>query len=157
MKPIIRDLDILQSGPIKFAYRISVLRNWYALPGYKILEKKYSVSEPEVSALFCLGHRDNLRATDVCSITGRPKNTVSRALSLLEEKGLIDRRSSAIDRRQKAIVLTPSGHTLFKAMLTVFRDREAKILAGLNSKERDVLDKLLGKMVEGFVRRTEKY
>ncbi|MEZ0215185.1 MAG: MarR family transcriptional regulator [Xanthobacteraceae bacterium] len=42
-----------------------------------------------------------MSATDVCAITGRPKNSMSRAIGLLLDKGLVEREADGEDGRRK--------------------------------------------------------
>lgn len=143
--------DLLNEGPVKFAYRISVMRNWYVIPGYREIERNHGLTEPEVSAIFCLGHQQGLRAQDVSNITARPRNSVSRAVRLLIEKKLITRATDDGDRRQKALYLTPSGKRLFKSIVQLYRRREQEMLAPLDVKERALMDAMLRKVVNRLV------
>lgn len=148
---------LLNEGPIKFGYRIAILRNWYGGPGYKRMERDYGLSEPETSVLFCLGHSDGLRAQDISNITGRPKNSISRAVNLLLRKGQIRRVPDPNDKRQKSLYLTRSGAASYKIIVPIFRDREKAMLKPLTREELVLLDGMLKKMVASLPRWTAPY
>jgi DNA-binding MarR family transcriptional regulator/N-acetylglutamate synthase-like GNAT family acetyltransferase len=58
---------------------------------------------------------------------------VSRLLKRLESKGLIERKPSRTDGREKLHVLTPQGQTLFAELDRRSREEVADMLAGLNA------------------------
>lgn len=146
--PMADYFSILENSAVRFGYRISVLANWYRGPGYKDIEQKFGLTEPECSALFCIGHSDGLTATDVCNITGRPKNSMSRAISVLMDKNLLSRATDEVDARKKRLVLTPEGRTLYEKIVPIFLRSEQRIVQPLTPSELSDLDRLLTKMTQ---------
>jgi len=142
---------------VRFGYRIAVLSNWYRGPGYKAIEKKFGITEPECSALFCVGHSDHLTATDVCNITGRPKNSISRAISILIGKRLLERTEDDIDARKKRLTLTPLGRSLYEKTVPIFLRFEHNIVQPLTPSELSDLDRLLSKMIKHVVETAKAY
>lgn len=57
--------------------------------------------------------KDGLRQQDLAIATIKDKGTVARALSSLEENGMIRREVDVEDRRQKRIFLTDKGHRMW--------------------------------------------
>jgi MarR family transcriptional regulator, temperature-dependent positive regulator of motility len=149
--------EILERSEVRFGYRLAVLANWYRGPGYKTVEEQFGLTEPECSALFCVGHAKNLTATDVCHITGRPKNSMSRAIHLLLQKKLLVRVDDKTDGRKKLLALTHEGHALFRKMVPIFLKTEAQILSPLTPSELSDLDKLLTKMTYSITKSHEIY
>lgn len=139
--------SILENSSVRFGYRIAVLSNWYRGPGYKAIEREFGLSEPECSALFCLGHAEGLTATDVCNITGRPKNSMSRALGLLMKKHFLARTVDPSDARKKRLALTSKGRRLYQDIVPIFLKSEREILEPLTASELSDLDRLLTKMI----------
>ena len=149
--------EILEQSDVRFGYRISVLANWYRGPGYKAIERDYNLTEPEISALFCIGHSDYISATDVCAITGRPKNSMSRAIALLMEKGMLEREADGKDGRKKLLKLTAPGRATYAKIVPIFLQGEADILTPLTPSELSDLDKLLTKMTRHVTRKLKTY
>jgi DNA-binding MarR family transcriptional regulator len=149
--------DILEHSQVRFGYRIAVLGNWYRLPGYKLIEQKFGIIEPECSVLFCVGHADRLTASDVCHITGRPKNSISRAISLLIDKKLLARTTDDLDGRKKRLALTPKGRVLYEKIVPIFLKTEQNIVQPLTPSELSDLDRLLSKMIRHVVDTAHTY
>ena len=149
--------DLVAHSPVRYGYRITSLRNWYAGPGFRLIERQFGLSEAETSVLFCLGHMAGLRAQDVSALTGHPKNSVSRAVHVLLAKKLIQRRVDRADRREKTLALTPAGSTLFRKIVPIFVARQDSMLSALTARERRSLDRLLDKLVGGLPEWTKLY
>ena len=129
----------------------------YAGPGFKHVERHYGLTESETAVLFCLGQFPGLRAKDVSAVSGRPKNSISRAVHLLIKKGFIDRAADRRDKREKTLRLTPDGSSVFHRVVPIFLERQEAMLSALNARERKTFDKLLGKLIEGLGDWTKDY
>lgn len=138
---------ILQSNPTPFAYRISYLANLFAAGVYREVAARHQVARSEFVVVFCLRNLGELMAQDIAQVTGRPKNSVSRAVNALLERKLIARQIDPADARRAPLSLTRQGAALYDAVLPLFREREQAMLAPLNSRERKTLDNLLTKLV----------
>lgn len=139
--------QILQSREIGFAYRISFLANFFAASVYRQVAALHGLARSEFVVIFCLSRLGELTAQDVCDITGRPKNSVSRAVNALLERGYVTRRVDELDARRARLTLTSAGQKLYAAALPLFEAREEAMLAPLNAREREQLDRLLAKLV----------
>lgn len=140
-------LGILDRNEIRLAYRISWLANFYSGPIYRKLERRPGLTRPEFIVLFCLAHAPGISAADICAATGRPKNSISRAVNRLLGDGRIRRRADPDDGRAVILDLTEDGRGLYERLIPEFRAREAAMLAPLTEAERADLDRLLGKLV----------
>lgn len=138
---------ILRDRTIPFAYRISFLANFYTGSVYRQVLARHAVARSEFVLLFCLHRLGELSAQQVCDITGRPKNSVSRAVNAMLERGHVARDTDPADARRGLLKLTRRGRDLVDAALPLFRDREAAMLAPLGARERETLDRLLAKLV----------
>jgi DNA-binding MarR family transcriptional regulator len=65
----------------------------------------------------------------------------------LAEKGLVQRRRSAKDRRHSELVLTKKGERTLKALSKIVVAHEADLCGALTSEERDTLARLGRKIV----------
>jgi len=99
---------------------------------------RLSVTESRI--LVHLAEREALTATQIVEVTAMEKSKVSRALSSLEERGLVSRVPSAEDQRTKNLALTERGYRLYQAIVPRILDWEKELLEGLEISEyRDLL------------------
>ena len=139
--------DQLQaSNPIPVAYRINLLANLFTGAVYRKIAASHGVARSEFTVIFCLSNLGELTAQDVVDITGRPKNSVSRAVNALLERGLVSRRTDPGNARRAPLSLTRAGKKLYDEVLPVFEARESALLSVLNSRERETLERLLMKL-----------
>ena len=144
------DLEIaLGKNPIPYAYRMAFLINFLRGPVLKEAELREGVNRPDWTVLLCLSLQDGLSAQEIAAISGQPKASLSRAVNRLTKRGAIVRRRDARDRRRHPLHLAAEGKAIFARILPGFVAREQAMLAPLDDAEREVLDRLLRKMVEG--------
>lgn len=143
---MLRD-SILRSNPTPFAYRISYVANLFAGSVYRELAARHQVARSEFVVVFCLRNLGELMAQDIAQITGRPKNSISRAVNALLQRKLIARQVDPADARRAPLSLTRQGVALYDAALPLFKEREQAMLAPLTTRERETLDRLLAKLV----------
>lgn len=145
--PSLMHIEILERTRIRFGYRIAVLTNWYKAYPYRMFDRKYALAESEAATLYCLGQAAGLNATDICEITGRPKNSISRAIGLLMKKKFVTRRTDVRDKRRKILDLTDKGYQAFKESEEWFVATERAMLSALTVEEVAALDLMLRKMI----------
>lgn len=149
------DLDYLDTiheklwarSKIKTINRICILANFYNLIILPILEKKFDILRDDFNILLCLADAGPMTGTDVCRITGRPRNSVSRCADRLVRRKLISARSGTTDKRMTTFEILPAGRKLYKAMLPYFEEAEEQMFSSLSDIERDIFDKVLTKLV----------
>ncbi len=139
-------LDIIDATSIRYGYRIAFLTNFYREPLLRRIEREYGLTRPEWTILICLTYRDGLNSRDICEITEQPSNSISRGVSALEAKGLIRRLPDDADARRMCLYILPAGRTMHDAIMPLFEQAEAEMLAPLSDNERDTLDHLLNKL-----------
>jgi DNA-binding MarR family transcriptional regulator len=90
---------------------------------------------------------------------GQSQQTLARTLSMvpsklvglvdeLEERGLVERRDSADDRRVHALYLTRKGGDVLEAIARVARAHDEAICAALSGEERETLRALLRRIAD---------
>ncbi|MEM8687590.1 MAG: MarR family transcriptional regulator [Pseudomonadota bacterium] len=143
-----RDLNaIFASNEIRDTYRISFLANSLIVPVYDTIKRDEGLNRGEYLLLFCLAHFPKLTAQDVANMTGRPRNSISRGVHRMLDKGYVQRSPDAEDGRQAWLRITPAGRALHKRLVKRFQAREAELLSALSDQERRQLDELLQKLV----------
>lgn len=145
-------IDVIDGTPIRYAYRIAFLTNFYREPRLRRMEKEFGIIRPEWTVLICLYFRDDLNPRDICEVTEQPRNTVSRAVASLEAKGMLAIRDDPKDARRKKLQITAAGRAIYERIMPIFEEGEKKMLDCLNSEERAQLDGLLDKMCRAVPR-----
>jgi len=75
--------------------------------------------------IYFVGRHPNIGVSELLSILGITKQSLSRVLSQLVREGYIEQRPGVKDRRQRLLCLTTKGHDLEAALTTAQRRRLA--------------------------------
>jgi len=140
--------QLLEGSALRDAYRLSFLANHLTGPVYAGIERDCGLTRPEYLTLLCLHHRDGLAAKDISLLAGYPKNSISRAVHLLRDKGLINRRPHPTDGRRATLHITATGADLCATTIDRFLSQQSRLLQILSAAERRQLDALLTKLIE---------
>ncbi|MBZ0163587.1 MAG: MarR family winged helix-turn-helix transcriptional regulator [Notoacmeibacter sp.] len=140
-------VKMLTDTPLVHAWRISFLANFFTGPIYRDIGASFGLSRPQFVILFCLSQKPGLAAKDVCLLTGLPKNSISRAVSELMERDLIERETRDEDKRSKTLVLTAEGARLLDLVIPLFETRQEAMRATLTDEELRQFDALVEKMI----------
>ncbi len=138
---------VFDRNDVRETFRISYLANRLVLPVYDDVKRLHGLSRGEYLLLFCLSYVEELTAQDVAEVTGRPRNSISRAVHRMLEEGYLTRTPDPTDGRQALLRITPKGQRLHNEIVPLFEQRQAELLAVLNADERNQLDRLLTKLV----------
>jgi DNA-binding MarR family transcriptional regulator len=109
--------------------------------------ERYGLDIPEWRVLATLGLR-----TEACSAqyishcTRTHKSTISRAVTALMERRLVERIENEDDRREFVLRLTPKGRVLYENLIPRLKRKERKIMSCLTSREQKDFARLLGKI-----------
>lgn len=141
---------MLAGGPLIHAWRFNFLANFFTASIYREFAADLGLTRPEFVILYCLSEHPGLVARDVCYATGLPKNSISRAVATLLEKGLIERETREEDRRAKSLAMTQAGSKLLSRALPLVAARQDAMRAPLDPGERAEFDRLLRKMIVGM-------
>jgi DNA-binding MarR family transcriptional regulator len=110
-------------------------------------QERYGLDIPEWRVLATLGFRDDACSAQYIShCTRTHKSTISRAVTALMERRLIERVENEDDRREFRLRLTRKGKTLYEALIPRLLRKEQEILSCLSAKERKDFANLLGKI-----------
>ena len=108
---------------------------------------RYGLDIPEWRVLATLGFRhDPCRAQYVADCTRTHKSTISRAVTSLLKRQMIERVENADDRREFRLQLTPKGAELYEELIPRLLRREQEILSCLSAQDRRDFARLLGKI-----------
>lgn len=114
-------------------------------------QDRYGLDIPAWRVLATLGFRkDACSAQFVAECTRTHKSTISRAVTALMKRQVVERIENENDRREFRLRLTRKGRALYEEIFPRLLQREHEILACLSSHERRDLVALLGKLEAGL-------
>ncbi len=109
--------------------------------------ERYGLDIPEWRVLATLGfRRDPCSAQYVAECTRTHKSTISRAVTSLLERRVIERVENSDDRREFKLRLTRKGKTVYEELIPRLQHKEREIMACLSAEERKMFDQLIGKL-----------
>jgi len=111
-----------------------------------IYVQEYGLSTSQWRILANLAQYQTLTASEIVSYTEMEKTRVSRAVSGLTQRGLLNQTRAAGDSRLKDLSLTVSGKELYQSIVPKVLIWERELLNGLSSGEYRDLMYLLEKL-----------
>jgi DNA-binding MarR family transcriptional regulator len=109
--------------------------------------ERHGLDIPEWRVLATLGFRnDACSAQYIAHCTRTHKSTISRAVTALMRRQLIERVENADDRREFVLRLTGKGQALYEELIPRLKRKEQEILSCLTAQEREQFASALGKI-----------
>lgn len=110
-------------------------------------QERYGLDIPEWRVLATLGFRNEAcSAQYIAHCTRTHKSTISRAVTALMNRQLVERVENEDDRREFALRMTRKGKELYQELIPRLLRREREILSCLSAQERKDFAMLLGKI-----------
>ena len=114
-------------------------------------QARYGLDIPAWRVLATLGFRsDACSAQYISHCTRTHKSTISRAVTALIERQLIERVENEEDRREFRLRLSRKGRALYEELFPRLLRKEQEILSCLSAQERKDLGRLLGKLEQSL-------
>ncbi len=136
-------LDLFKFVP----FRLNRLAAEVSLALSSEYQERYRLDIPEWRVLATLGFRNDACSAQYISYCTRThKSTISRAVTALLKRRLIERVANENDRREFRLRMTSKGKTLYEELIPRLLHREREILASLSAQERKDFARLLGKI-----------
>lgn len=136
-------LDLFEFVP----FRLNRLAAEVSLALASEYQVRYGLDIPEWRVLATLGFRNQACSAQYIShCTRTHKSTISRAVTTLLKRRLIERVANEDDRREFRLRMTRKGKALYKELIPRLLGREREILACLSAEERKDFARLLGKI-----------
>lgn len=135
--------EFLERVEFRDAALLSFVTSAIIEPAYEAVKRDFGIIRPEYMLLLCLSHYPVLTAQDVSRLTGRPRNSISRAVHRMVAEGHIERAPDPDDGRQARLTITASGRALHEKIAARMAERQDETLAGLAPAERQALSGLL--------------
>jgi len=112
---------------------------------------RYGLDIPEWRVLATLGFRNEACSAQYIShCTRTHKSTISRAVTALMERHLVERVENEDDRREYQLRMTRRGKALYDELIPRLLRKEQEILACLSAQERKDFARLLGKIEQSL-------
>jgi DNA-binding MarR family transcriptional regulator len=110
-------------------------------------QERYGLDIPEWRVLATLGFRnDACSAQYIAHCTRTHKSTISRAVTALMTRQLVERVENEDDRREFQLRMTRKGKALYEELIPRLKRKEQEILACLSAQERKDFTLVLGKI-----------
>jgi DNA-binding MarR family transcriptional regulator len=110
-------------------------------------QQRYGLDIPEWRVLATLGFRnDACSAQYISHCTRTHKSTISRAVTALMQRQLVERVENQDDRREFRLRMTRKGRALYEELIPRLKRREQEILSCLTAQERDNFAQALSKI-----------
>lgn len=127
-------------------YRLSILSNKISGIGAKSYKDKFALSITEWRIMAVLGEYPGVSADEVSLKTQIEKSILSRAISKLIKRNLIERKIAPDDRRRSEISLSETGITVYQEIVPLSYDYEEALLSCLSSAEREKFSELIDRL-----------
>jgi DNA-binding MarR family transcriptional regulator len=114
-------------------------------------QERYGLDIPEWRVLATLGFRDDpCSAQYIAHCTRTHKSTISRAVTTLMTRQLVERVENADDRREFRLRMTRKGKALYEELIPRLKRKEQVILSCLSAQERRDFAHMLGKIEQSL-------
>jgi len=110
-------------------------------------QQRYGLDIPEWRVLATLGFRNEAcSAQYIAHCTRTHKSTISRAVTALMARQLVERVENADDRREFVLRMTRKGKALYQQLIPRLLRKEQAILSCLSAREQEQFAAMLGKI-----------
>jgi DNA-binding MarR family transcriptional regulator len=110
-------------------------------------QQRHGLDIPEWRVLATLGLRnDACSAQYIARCTRTHKSTISRAVTALMARQLVERVENKDDRREYRLRMTRKGQALYRKLIPRLLRKEQEILSCLTAQEREDFARMLGKV-----------
>ena len=127
-------------------YRLSIVTNKVSRSLGNLYADRFDLSIAEWRVMAVLGQYKDLSADQVCIKTEMDKVTVSRAVTKLLNKKLIDRKFSDQDKRRSMLQLSRSGDAIYAQIVPLATRFEQQLSDVFSKQEQKQFNKLLDKL-----------
>ena len=139
--------DFLEKVEFRDAALLSFVTSAIIVPAYDAVKRDLGITRSEYLLLMALSHCSVLTAQDVSRLSGRPRNSISRAVHRMLAVGHLARDPDPTDARQARLSITETGRALHRQIAERIRVYQEEVLSPLTELERETVVNLLTKVV----------
>lgn len=121
-----------------------------------LLENGIEISGGQGRILFILWQTDHLTISEISEKTSLAKNTVSVVINGMVNKGIVERKINAGNRRQSIVSLTEYAKSLQEKYEVVSRQMTALFYQGFSEKEQKQFEQYLARILENLTEHLQK-
>jgi len=129
-----------------FPYRLSVLAQDVSQSVAEIYTGKFRLKRAEWRVVAALGQHQPMSAKAITAHTCMEKMPVSRAITVLKERGLVEQETDSRDRRYSQLTLSATGMDLYHEIVPWVLAREEALLSDFSEQERELLETVFAKL-----------
>ena len=112
--------------------------------------KNFNVTPEQFYILFLVYESDGLYQRQLSQRLLKDRANITRMINILEERNLVCRKADANNKRIHKIYLTEDGIKKVEDMLPALRQIETFIYNGVSKEEKDILTKILYKILSNL-------
>lgn len=116
-------------------YRLMLLADTLRLAASHAYSQNFGVSVPELRILATVSGEQPISANELSRRTRIDKGWISRSIDDLTERGLLLRKASKTDRRQKDLWLSKKGSKLVDQLWPYALERSRRVIDGMAADE----------------------
>lgn len=129
-------------------YRLSILSNRVSSIIAQTYKDKFALSVTEWRIMAVLGEHPGTSADEISAKTQIEKSILSRAISKLLKRKLIERNIAEDDRRRSVITLSDTGRAVYQEVVPLSYEYEREILACFSEEEQIQFSKMLDRLYQ---------
>jgi len=135
-------IDLATFLPYQLTNVATLVSNDFA----KVYQTKYGLNIPQWRILANLAQYGQSNAKDLCTQANMDKSTVSRAVKVLIDRGLVRSELNKQDKRAALLVLSKEGQSLYEQIAPDALNWEKQLLSTLTNEEYEVLVSIFEKL-----------
>jgi DNA-binding MarR family transcriptional regulator len=131
-----------------FPYRLSILSNRISALISETYSAKFALSITEWRIMAVLGEYPGISADEVSLKTQIEKSILSRAISKLLQRKLLERSFDPADKRRSMLRLTHTGIAVYDELVPMSYDYEQALLTCFSDTERDQFSEFIDRLYQ---------
>ena len=131
-----------------FPYRLSILSNRISALISETYSAKFALSITEWRIMAVLGEYPVISADEVSLKTQIEKSILSRAISKLLQRKLLERSFDPADKRRSMLRLTDTGVAVYDELVPMSYDYEQALLTCFSDTERDQFSEFIDRLYQ---------
>lgn len=115
-----------------------------------LIENNIELTVEQWRILFYLWKEDGINQQELAYRASKEKSTITRQIDVLEKKGLILRKSSNEDKRNKLIYVTTKGQSIENKALETAREITKKAETGISNEQMKVFKNVVTTIIKNL-------
>ena len=127
-------------------YQLKRLVKLGGAPAIRLCEGRFGVTRQQWRMLAALVENGPLSPSTLAEVVRQERAIVSRHVTALVAKELVQRTERTGDRRRADLVATPAGHRLYEELFPLLAQINRRLMMALDTSEAALLERLLAKL-----------